>query len=113
MLIEGAHYGDDGEAELQIIGDGKGSVKFVDTSNDSDRANVWINVQGKLSVSNVVNFYATGDTGSALRIDDDAEANIAISGDFRNLFTGALSERLDNKKLVFELNEGSLNLRIF
>ena len=31
----------------------------------------------------------------------------------RNLFTGALSERLDNKKLVFELNEGSLNLRIF
>ena len=30
-----------------------------------------------------------------------------------NLFTGALSERLDNKKLVFELNEGSLNLRIF
>ena len=83
VLIEGAHYGDDGEAELQIIGDGKGSVKFVDTSNDSDRANVWINVQGKLSVSNVVNFYATGDTGSALRIDDDAEANIAISGDFK------------------------------
>ena len=33
--------------------------------------------------------------------------------DLRNLFTGALSERLDNKKLVFELNEGSLNLRIF
>ena len=32
---------------------------------------------------------------------------------FRNLFTGALPERLDNKKLVFELNEGSLNLRIF
>ena len=33
--------------------------------------------------------------------------------DIWNLFTGALSERLDNKKLVFELNEGSLNLRIF
>ena len=33
--------------------------------------------------------------------------------DYGNLFTGALSERLDNKKLVFELNEGSLNLRIF
>ena len=32
---------------------------------------------------------------------------------YGNLFTGALSERLDNKKLVFELNEGSLNLRIF
>ena len=36
-----------------------------------------------------------------------------VTPHFRNLFTGALSERLDNKKLVFELNEGSLNLRIF
>lgn len=35
------------------------------------------------------------------------------NSEYRNLFTGALSERLDNKKLVFELNEGSLNLRIF
>ena len=37
----------------------------------------------------------------------------ATKTELRNLYTGALSERLDNKKLVFELNEGSLNLRIF
>ena len=38
---------------------------------------------------------------------------IFANSELGNLFTGALSERLDNKKLVFELNEGSLNLRIF
>ena len=39
--------------------------------------------------------------------------NLSDKAIMGNLFTGALSERLDNKKLVFELNEGSLNLRIF
>ena len=43
----------------------------------------------------------------------ESEAIDGIQEVLGNLFTGALSERLDNKKLVFELNEGSLNLRIF
>ena len=52
-------------------------------------------------------------TSSRKRFDNKFDSFAESEQPLRNLFTGALSERLDNKKLVFELNEGSLNLRIF